>query len=112
VNWVIHETSGDPHAVILGNLTSNHFKPYIGLASDGGLAFDPVIAKPSLPSGTSVITGTLKPNLSSGILYGSSVAYPSTPPSRYSLTFMVPGLYAVLDPFGGGRGTPEVRVIP
>jgi len=112
VTWVVRETSGDPHAIVINPVSISQGTPYTSLAPDGGLAIDPRIAKPSLMSDTTVVTDTVKPNSSSGIIYGSSVDAPSTPPTSYTLTFGIPGGYIIYDPFGGARGLPQINVIP
>ncbi len=112
VTWENRETSGDPHVVVLsgegGSAAISAGAPmYTGRAADGGLTLNPSYATPTLPSGTQVMTGTLPSGklISSGILYGSSPAYPSNVPSKYTVTFMIPGQYDYVDPFHG-NGTP------
>jgi len=116
VTWQTGETSGDPHAIVVNpsTATSSGALLYTGLAHDGGLTINPAYATPTLPSGTQVVTGTISGSteVSSGILYGSSPAYPSGTPPKYSLTFMAPGQYLYVDPFHG-NGTPgRVNVVP
>ena len=97
VVWNITETSGDPHILIFNNPTEQErggIKLYTGLAPDGGLIINPIYRKATLASGASVTTNTIKlapgGRWTSGILYGSSVNYPSSVPSTYKLTFMAP----------------------
>jgi len=115
VTWQTRETSGDPHAIVFNASTgaSAGAAPlYTGLASDGGLTVNPTYAKPTLPSGTQVMTGTISPGQQSGLLYGSSPAYPSLTPSKYTLTFLIPGRYYYIDPFHGNGTQGQVHVLP
>lgn len=100
VTWAINEESGDPHDLYFGPL-GLAAPTYTRMAPDGGLMVNPVYARISLPSGTTVTTATTKLATvwNSGILYGSSVQYPSPTPSKYSLTFAVPGRFIFVDPF-------------
>jgi plastocyanin len=104
VTWTINETSGDLHALVfnpIGNSDNGLATLYTGLARDGGLLINPRYTLPTLPSGTTITAATLKkyPHFRSGLLYGSSVNYPSSVPSTYSLGFGVPGTFLYTDPF-------------
>ncbi len=118
VTWQTKEVSGDPHAIFFitaASATNPGAAPlYTGLAADGGLTVNPTYAKPTLPSGTQVMTGTISSGqlYNSGLLYGSSPAYPSLTPSKYSLTFLIPGRYYYIDPFHGNGTQGQVHVLP
>ncbi len=111
ITWVAKETSGDPHNIYFGLVTA---KPmYTRVAPDGGLLVNPAFVKVTLPSGTTVATDTVKLNTvwNSGIVYGSSVLYPSATPAKYSLTFDAVGRFTFIDPFiANSEG--EIDVIP
>lgn len=118
VTWNCRETSGDPHALVFGALTTaedgGDVPLYTGLAADGGLTINPDYATPSVPSGTRVLTDTFSDQNSlytSGLLYGSFINYPSITPARYSLTFRSLGQFTYSDPFHPGmQGV--VTVVP
>jgi len=118
VTWNCRETSGDPHALVFGSLTTAEqdgtVPLYTGQAADGGLTINPDYATPSVPSGTRVLTDTFSEAdtlYTSGLLYGSFINYPSITPARYSLTFRSLGQFYYYDPFHPGmQGV--VTVVP
>ena len=115
VTWRTTETSGDPHAIVFNpstGVSAGAAPLYTALAPDGGLTVNPAYAKPTLLSGTDVMTGTISPGQQSGILYNSSQAYPSATPFQYSLTFLAPGRYYYVDPFHGNGTQGQVHVLP
>ena len=115
ITWVIKETSGDPHALVFFPAASDNNVPlYTGLAADGGLIINKAYRKATLPSGTTVMTSTVKlgTRFTSGLLYGSSVNAPSSMPSSYSLTFQQVGGYIYEDPFLPGNNIAYLEVIP
>ncbi len=117
VTWKTTETSGDPHAIVFNASThvSAGAEPlYTRLAPDGGLISNSAFSIPTLPTGSQIMTGTLSSSqqYSSGLLYGSSPAYPSATLSTYSLTFLIPGRYYYIDPFHGNGTQGQVHVLP
>jgi len=118
VTWQTTETSGDPHAIFFltaASVTNPGAAPlYTRLASDGGLTVNPAYGIPTLPTGSQIMTGTIASNqqYSSGLLYGSSPAYPSATLAKYTLTFLIPGRYYYIDPFHGNGTQGQVHVLP
>jgi plastocyanin len=109
VRWYTTEDSGDPHALVFGAPTdaeqSGLVPLYTGRSADGGLIINADYATPSLPSASTVTTGTMAQSnnlYTSGIIYGANVNYPSNAPSSYTLTFDAPGQYYYVDPFHPG----------
>jgi plastocyanin len=119
VTWQIGETDGDPHEIVFNQPSTAESQGgvplYTGFAPDGGLKVNPAYWKPSLLSGTTVITSTVQhaPNhrWTSGILYQGGVTSPSAVPTQYSLTFNAPGAYTITDPFHVNM-TGTVSVLP
>lgn len=118
VTWQTSETSGDPHAIFFltaASASNPGASPlYTRLAHDGGLTVNPAYGIPTLPTGSQIMTGTISSSqqYSSGLLYGSSPAYPSATLSTYSLTFLIPGRYYYIDPFHGNGTLGQIHVLP
>ncbi len=106
VTWKVPETSGDPHAIVMGSLTSveraQQVPLYTGRTPDGGLRINPDYVKATALSAETVATDTLQAannHIVSGILYGSGPNTPTAAASSFQLTFMAPGEYDYTDPF-------------
>jgi plastocyanin len=105
VTWTIAETSGDPHSLVFGNVDQSVLRQpfYSGLAPDGGLYINESFAFTTLTSGSAIdgasLSGVQDLGLipTSGVLYGSSINYPSVAPSTYTLVFDSPGDYYYYD---------------